>query len=157
MEPDNAAWAGFAAGPYFELGELQLTLGQVDEAGKSVRAGCDIVNRLVAQDSTVKQWRADLRDNCLPLRARLALARGAIEEARALAGRGVALSRAEARLANTPDAQQALSRALFISGIVAAQSGDRLQSRTPSTQFLRGFCEGPQLSGGIARVARARC
>jgi len=145
MEPDNAAWAGFAAGPYFELGELQLTLGQVDEAGKSVRAGCDIVDRLVAQDSTVKQWRADLRDNCLPLRARLALARGANEEARALAGRGVALSRAEARSDSTPDRQQALSRAIFISGMVAAQSGDRGAARRAYEEAFAAFPKGVAL------------
>ncbi len=150
MEPDNAEWAGLAAGPHFELGEILLADGQTDDAGRAVRAGCDIAGRLLARDSSVKQWRVDLPGDCLALRARLALARGANQEARALAAQALAVARAEVRRADSLDARHTLASALWLQGLVSTASGDRAGA---DQSFRAAFATWPK---GVPLAPRLR-
>lgn len=128
-EPDNTEWSERRSGTYLELGELQLSSGRIVEAGQSLRAGCDIANRLVQRDSSVVSWRVSLRGECLRLNARLALARGAKEEAQDLSGKAVALINAEAVRNPTADNRIRLAGALAIRAQVALAAGDRTRSQ----------------------------
>lgn len=124
-EPQNTEWAEKRAGAYFDLGELQLSSGKADQAGASVRLACDIANRLAQRDPTVSAWRVTLSADCLNLKARLALAAGANEEARALAVRSVALAQAEETRSPSTDRRLRLADALLLRGEVARAMGDR--------------------------------
>ncbi|MEO6255519.1 MAG: TIR domain-containing protein [Sphingomicrobium sp.] len=136
-EPDNAGWAGIVAGPYLELGEIELDAGQQAAAGTAARAGCDIANRLLARDSTQFEWRVTLRSACLNLRSRLALAQGATAEARSHANQLVEIARKEVGRGPTPDGLQVLASAELMSGLVAGAAGDSGAARSAYLAALR--------------------
>ena len=102
-EPENTEWARNGANVRLDLGELELAAGQTDQAGADVRAGCSIVDELIRRDQSVVEWRSQIRGECLRIRARLSLASGAPEEARALARQFGQLARQEAAKRKTPD------------------------------------------------------
>lgn len=83
-EPDNTLWRDFAASARFALADAFIADRKYDEAAAQTRAGCGLVDRLLALDPSVVDWRASKR-TCLTLRARLAVAAGADDEALALA------------------------------------------------------------------------
>jgi hypothetical protein len=124
-EPDNTEWAKGLAGSYTDLSDLELSSGDVEKAGQSVRAGCNIASRLVQRNSSVVAWRAQLRGECLSIRARVALARGSIEEGSGLAAQLVQLTTAEAAKDPSPKPRIALAEALLISGQAARAAGNR--------------------------------
>ena len=124
-EPGNTEWAQYAAQSTLELSELQLALGDDDAAGVSARAGCGLASRLLQRDSSVAMWRADLRAQCLDLRAELALARGAPDEARWLAEQLVSLATSEVARNRTADTLLALAKAEMLRGDVAWRMTDR--------------------------------
>ncbi|MEO5971829.1 MAG: toll/interleukin-1 receptor domain-containing protein [Sphingomicrobium sp.] len=149
-EPDNAEWAGLAAAPAIDLGELQLAAGRTAEAGVSARAGCDIAQRLAQRDTSVEAWRVDLRGACWSLRVRLAMARGAGGEATALAAQLVQSSRAELARSNSVDARFALANSEMISALAAAAAGDRAAAeaafRAAFEDWPKGAAETPALT-----------
>ncbi len=124
-EPGNTEWAQYAAQSTLELGSLQLALGDQEAAGVSARAGCDLGSRLLQRDTSVAMWRAEMRGQCLRLRARIALAQNAPEEARALTDQYVAIAKQEVARTRTPDTLIAFTTAETLRGDVAARLGDR--------------------------------
>ena len=128
-EPDNTEWAKTLAGSYTDLADLQLSSGQLERAGESVRAGCDMASRLVQRNSSVIAWRAQLREDCLSVRARVALARGWIEEGSQLAAQLVMLTTAEAKKDPSPKPRIALAEALLLRGQAAHAAGDSSLAR----------------------------
>jgi len=165
-EPDNADWAGQAAANYLDLGELQLDGERTEQAGVSARVGCDIGNRLMTKDSSVKLWRVDLRVACLSLRARLALARGNPEEAQDLVGRLVVLARSETGRERSIESLLTLSLAELLRAIVLRSSGDKIASekafRTALAAWPKEVALGPNLTArqavlldGLGRRAEA--
>lgn len=148
-EPDNANWAGWVAGPYLELGEVELARGHQPEAGTAARAGCDIANRLIARDSTKVEWRVTRRA-CLNLRARLALAEGAHAEALAHSRRLVEVARAESPSRPSTDALEALASAELLNGMVADAAGNSGTARSAYAAALaawpKGVAESPLLT-----------
>lgn len=145
-EPDNADWAGLAAGPYLDLGELLLISGKVEEAGVPARAGCDIDNRLIERDSSVKNWRVDLRTLCLGLRARLALARENGEEALGLAGQAVTLARSEHAAEPSAETRLALSAAELLRAIIASATSDTITAQDAFRKSLAAWPKGLPLT-----------
>lgn len=145
-EPDNADWAGLAAGTYLDLGELQLAGGMAEQAGASARVGCDIVNRLIERDSSVKTWRVDHQTACLNLRARLSLVRGNPVEARDLVGRLLRLARAEALNDPSTDSRLALAQAELLRAVVASASGERSDAQTAFRASLVAWPKGVVLT-----------
>ncbi len=127
LEPGNADWMGSSADAHLNLGLLQLRAGRVEEAGGSIRAGCDLVNRVTARDRSVVFWRASNR-LCLGLRAELAMAEGARDEAKYLARQALDAARAE-RTADPLDDRSAVASALKLVGDMAWQAGDRDAAR----------------------------
>lgn len=142
-EPDNAEWAGFAAGPKLELGELQLQSGKPAEAGVNIRAGCDIAEQLIRRDSTIKDWRLDLRSDCLVLRARLAMAAGYLPEALSYLERARNLARTEARGAEPLDARYHFVRAQTLLGMAKVRQGDRAAGEADFRAAVAAWPAGP--------------
>jgi tetratricopeptide (TPR) repeat protein len=124
-EPDNTEWAKARAGAYIDLGDLQLASGQVEAAGQSLRAGCDIANRLIQRDSSVLAWRSQLRGDCLRVSARLALVRGSTEEARDLSSKALSLTLAESAKDSSARQRISLAETFLLRGQAANAAGDR--------------------------------
>ena len=122
-EPQNTDWAAMTAYAKFELARFELAQLDIDPAAALTRSGCDMADRLVAKDSSVVDWRLDLRSWCLQLKARVALAQGAIVEAEGWADRLQQLVRAEAARTPSDDAQLELANAQLLRGLVAHAAG----------------------------------
>lgn len=145
-EPESSEWAETGAGTYLDLGDLQLATGRVQEAGASARTGCNITNRLIARDSTVVAWRSILRGSCLDLRARLALAEGAFEEARALSTQAATLAQSEAARSRSRDARFVLASARLMRGQVSQAMGDPQLAQSHFSSALTVFPQGVELT-----------
>jgi tetratricopeptide (TPR) repeat protein len=143
-EPGNTEWAQYGAATFLEIGELDAAQGQIDRAGAAARTGCDITERLIARDSSVVYWSNTLRGDCLALRARLALARGADAEAGSLAAQLAAAARSELKRAPGSDARIALASAEMLQGQVAAASGQAAAARA---LWAQAAADWPQAGG----------
>ncbi len=138
-EPDSSEWAETGAGTYLDLGDLQLAIGRVQEAGASARTGCNITNRLIERDSSVLEWRSTLRGACLALRARLALAEGRLGEANALSSQAATLAQSEAERSKSRDARFVLASARFLRGQVAQAMREPLSAQSYYRSALSVF------------------
>jgi len=147
IEPDNADWTGLAANAYLDRGELELASGDIGAAGASIGTGCESSSRLIERDSSVAEWRFDLRSSCLRLRERLALAQGANDEALLLAGQLVALARTEAAGKQSADTRFAIAYAELLRGLAASAAGNRATAsaafRTAAAQWPEGIALRP--------------
>jgi len=93
VEPDNTEWLQANVSGRFDLADLQLAAGSIDEAGVTVRSACDIVDRLAERNTSVVDWKSSKRVACLTARARLALRQGAPSEALSLVQEALAAAR----------------------------------------------------------------
>jgi tetratricopeptide (TPR) repeat protein len=144
-EPSNTEWVQYISDGILELGELQLAMRQLDDAGTSARSGCDMANRLAARDSSVSMWRVDLPVRCFELRARLALARTEPAEAQALSADLSRLMEAERSKAKSPDDRIDLAIAHMLRGDVAARLGDSAGARAAWRSGLSVWPKGVEL------------
>jgi tetratricopeptide (TPR) repeat protein len=80
VEPDNTRSLEFASRAHLSLAQVLLESGDRSGSSNEISTGCDIVARLLARDNRTPAWQAGLR-NCWLLRAEVALATGAKEEA----------------------------------------------------------------------------
>lgn len=92
-EPDNAEWLGIGTWAGFEQGELELAAGRIVDAAATVRQSCEATDSLVRRDRSVARWRTTYRQECLTLRARLALRGPAPAEALPLAQQALTVAR----------------------------------------------------------------
>ena len=90
-EPANTKWQEFAGSARLALAEHLLAAGHSAEAAEIAQRGCATIDRLVARDRTVVEWRASMR-NCLGLRAQLGLADGRNDQALSTARQAIALA-----------------------------------------------------------------
>ncbi|HJS40385.1 MAG TPA: TIR domain-containing protein [Sphingomicrobium sp.] len=90
VEPDNTEWLQANVTGRFDLVDLQLAAGQVDQAAVTIRSACDIVDRLAQRNTSVIDWKTVKRVSCLSARGRLALQENAPAEAFSLASQAVA-------------------------------------------------------------------
>jgi len=141
-EPNNTDWSTIAAASTLELGELQLATRDAEQAGATARAGCDLADRLAERDASVVRWRADLRGQCLKLRARLALARGAPAEAQALADEARQVARAELGRTVSADTRIAAASADLLRGDVAERRGDPAAAARAYASALAAWPQG---------------
>ena len=121
-EPDNTNWLQNAAHANLDLGELLLSAGQLDEAERAIRTGCDIAARLVAQDGSVVMWKDTLR-SCLLQKARGAAARTYHVEALAIAERALSVREKGGVQPLDPDSRYLLARARTVQGDQLASTG----------------------------------
>ena len=111
------AWAKY------EQARFQLAQHDLEEASALTTSFCDTADRLVARDSTVIDWRLQLRGACLEMRVRIALARGSLAEARDYDDRMINLAHDELARAPSNDARITLADAQMLRGIISRQSG----------------------------------
>jgi tetratricopeptide (TPR) repeat protein len=128
-EPQNTDWAAMTAWAKFELARFELAQRNIDEASALTSSFCDAADRLVARDSTVVDWRLDLRSECLEMRARIALARGSSPDARDFADRMADLANLEIARAPSNDARITLAIAQTLRGMIAQASGSGPDAR----------------------------
>jgi tetratricopeptide (TPR) repeat protein len=126
-QPDNMRWVEYAASSKLGLARTLLAYGSKDEAGIEARSGCDLVNRLLAKTPEVAFWREVNRD-CLTVRAELALAAGATDEAAAIANRLLQSARANGRGTSLDDRYK-LAAAQMLIGDVARRRADLRRAR----------------------------
>jgi tetratricopeptide (TPR) repeat protein len=138
-EPQNADWAAMTAYAKFELARIELAQRNVEQAAALTRSGCDMGDRLVAKDSSVVDWRLDLRAWCLQLKARIAVAQGALVEAEGLADRLQQLARSEIAKTPSADAQLELANAELLRGLVAYASGSRAKAGAAFREAARSW------------------
>lgn len=162
-EPANTKWQEFAASARLALAEHLLTAGQSAEAAQVAQQGCAAIDRLVARDRTVVQWRASMR-NCLGLRAQLALAAGHYEQAVATARKAIGLAGSQA--SGGPDSYD-IAKLHRIAGDAYQRLGDGAAARGEWQAGLaalpKGVSEKPgelsehaALLNRIGRTAEAR-
>jgi eukaryotic-like serine/threonine-protein kinase len=145
-EPDHTAWAERRAATFLEMGDLQLTLDMTEEAGTSARTGCAVATQLASRDPTAIEWGMRLRSSCLHLRARLALARGAAEEAKSLASEVVALSRRYVDQPPIAESRFRLAGALLLRGQVDKANGDSDSARRAWRAALAAWPRGAEMN-----------
>ncbi|MEJ7776041.1 MAG: TIR domain-containing protein [Sphingomicrobium sp.] len=122
IEPDNTEWLQANVAGRFDLAELQLATGELDDSARTTRGACDIVSRLLQRDQSVANWRAKFQATCLNLRAQLAGKFGHSTEALALAHRSLAAARTSPKSAERAMLSFA---ALATGGQVLAEAGMR--------------------------------
>lgn len=123
LEPTNADWAGRSANTQLNLALLALRTGDLVRANKAAATGCSQIDRLVARDPSVVYWRGNSQQ-CLGLRAELAVASGADPEANFLARQMLDAVRADQRtLKRDPFA---MARSQKVVGDMLWRSGDRI-------------------------------
>jgi tetratricopeptide (TPR) repeat protein len=93
IEPENTDWLQWNAMGRFDLADLQLSTGHLDDAASTLRAGCDTASRLVQRDASVADWKATAMCTCLNLRAKLELARGNPDQAFGLSKQAIIVAR----------------------------------------------------------------
>ena len=128
LERDNSKWLEFGAKARLNLAEFLLYSRQDAEAAAQTAAGCKLIDGLLARDRSVAEWRAELRD-CNLMRARLALASGATEEALAHAGQAIDAAVA-VKGSDTIGDRYELARAHRLMGDVHRQTGDAQSARS---------------------------
>ena len=141
-EPDNSKWLGAAARTRLNLAEVLLSARQEAEAASQAEAGCRLFDGLLAKDRSVAQWRAGLRD-CHAMRARIALASGANEEA--LRHAGQALDAAESvKSSDSVGDRYMLASVQLLIGDIHRRSGDSLSARSAWQAGLTSLPAGVQ-------------
>ena len=145
-EPNNTEWARNSATSLLDLGELELASGNVDEAGAHMRAGCAATYDLVQRNSTVVEWRSELRGDCLRLRARLALTGGMIKEGRAVASQLVGLARSDVATRKGIDARFALVSAEYLMGEADRAAGDSTAAEQSWRRALAAWPSGTEMT-----------
>ncbi len=145
-EPNNTEWARNGASSLLDLGELELASGNIDQAGAHVRAGCATADDLLQRDSTVVEWRLQLRGECLRLRARLAMASGMSEEARALSRELVGKVGLEAATRKGADARFALASAEYMMAEANRAAGDSAGAARGWNRALMAWPSGLELT-----------
>ena len=123
VEPDNTDTVEFTANSHMDLAKMLALSGKGDEAAAEVRSSCEETNRLVSIDTKVAVWRT-MRFDCALQRGKVALGKGATDEALPLAQRAVAAATL-VRQRNDIDGRFALAQALALVGDIKARSGDR--------------------------------
>jgi tetratricopeptide (TPR) repeat protein len=165
IEPTNSEWRDLAANAQFQLAKSLLAVGRSAEAAQNTAAGCAVANALHARDHSVARWRI-LQTMCFDMRARLALASGARDQALDLAQRELNVARSQ----DSGDAIQdkyVVAGAYRLMGDVRQRMGDRAGASQAWSdglaQLPRGVAERPfemnehaQLLLRLGRTAEAR-
>lgn len=151
-DPDNADWMGRSANAQLTHAVVLLRTGNAGESRVYARNGCDLVARALARNRTVASWRITHR-SCLALKAELALAEGAREEA-ALHARQMLLSARSEQGGDPLDKRFALATAYKLLGEVTWQSGNRQAALSAWRAGLSAFPDGIALTPRQMRERR---
>jgi tetratricopeptide (TPR) repeat protein len=164
-EPDNMRWVENAAASKMALAKTLIAFGRLDQAGVQARSGCDLAGRLLMRDTSVASWR-DLHRDCLTVRASLALAAGANEEAASLADQALRSALSEARRPSMDDRYE-VAAAQRLVGDVARKRGETAAAKAAWTAGFNALpksvaerpgelSERAELLNRLGRAAEAR-
>jgi tetratricopeptide (TPR) repeat protein len=119
IEPTNSLWKRYSGAAGLSLARVQFAAGQRDQAARNAATSCGLIASL---RGLVEQWVA-LQGNCLSLRAKLALASGQVDDARALAQQALAVAR-QGGGDDAIDQRYSIASAYRLLGDVDQRSGD---------------------------------
>lgn len=122
-EPENSRWRHFSARARLSLAGMALAAGQRGEAALQTANACDATARLLATDSSVQAWRANMRE-CWNMRARLSLAAGDARAAERFAERAVETA-SSVRSTDPVNDRYALAESRRLLGDARQRLGDR--------------------------------
>jgi tetratricopeptide (TPR) repeat protein len=94
LEPDNAEWLRAVANTQFDMSEIQLAAGRLDDSAKTLQAACDIVKQTIKPAKPLTDWQSTSSVKCLLIQGRIALREAKAAQALSLAT--VALQQARA-------------------------------------------------------------
>jgi|tagenome__1003787_1003787.scaffolds.fasta_scaffold20969135_2 tetratricopeptide (TPR) repeat protein len=121
VEPRNADWKSTGARAHLDLAIALLSLGRRDEAAGQTAAGCALAAGLPA--SFAVSARARLETDCTALRARIALAGSAAEQAFVFAGQALAFARRQ-QSEDPATVQYRIAQVYRLAGDIRQRAGD---------------------------------
>lgn len=165
IEPANSLWKTLGAQARLELGKALLSVHRDQEAAPEISMGCNLASAL-RNRGPISAKAATLETDCLALRARLALASGANEQALALANAAVKSARTE-RSGDPVADRYRIAAAYRGLGDVQRRSGDKAAAAAAWSGALaqlppnvaerpRELNERAQLLGRLGRTAELR-
>jgi len=123
VEPNNRKWLEYWSDARNNLATVLLISGKADEAATQNENSCAVFSRLVAQDSTIADWRQDLRE-CWIMRGYIALAKGKGGDAASAAEQALRIGRT-VKTADLGTDAFGLARAQRLLGDARNALGDR--------------------------------
>lgn len=152
VEPGNARWLEYGYRARLGLGSASLANGRLDDAETAAVSGCQIIHKLMAQPSPAPEW-TNGSLSCTLLSVQIAKARGAKDQATALAQQAVATARGVHSVDKVADAWR-LVKAFRLLGDVSRDRGDLIAARNAWTSALTTMPVGlPELPDEIAEHA----
>lgn len=139
-EPDNSRWRYFSARARLNLAGMALAAGQRDEAALQTANACDATARLLATNSGVQVWRANMRE-CWEMRAQLSLATGNASAAVRFAERALGTAKS-IRSTDPVDDRYALAQSYRLLGDARERLGDQPGAATAWTAALASLPAG---------------
>ena len=143
-EPDNTEWMQTGAAAQLELAELALAGGRLEEAGASIRKGCELAGHLRSRDSTVQTWGSALNVSCLRLRARMSLRTGNHREAEMLAAEAARILRSGSS-AKSIDGSLSAASIEALRGEAALAAGREADARAAYVAALAAWPRGVEV------------
>ena len=140
LEPDNSRWNYFESRARLDWGRALLSAAKTDDAAAQVENACAVTGRLIAIDSNVQRWRANLRD-CFHLRAQLALMKNDNDSAGRFSARAVEVG----KTVTSPDPVEdryAVGSSLRLLGDVRRRTGDLAGAKAAWQEGLSEFRSG---------------
>jgi tetratricopeptide (TPR) repeat protein len=122
IEASNSEWRDELANTQLQLASSLLARGNTAEASEQAQAGCSVANALNTRGPNVVRWRT-LQTLCLSVRARLALASGALPSALAFAGQALSSARSE-RSGDAITDRYSIAAAARLLGDIRQRAGD---------------------------------
>jgi tetratricopeptide (TPR) repeat protein len=145
LEPDNSRWKYFESRARLDWARALITAAKTDDAANQVENACAVTGRLIAIDSNVQRWRANLRD-CFQLRAQLALTKNDENSAGQFSAKAVKVGKTVASPDPVED-RYAVGSSLRLLGDIRRREGDLAGAKAAweagLSEFPKGVAEKP--------------
>lgn len=145
LEPDNSRWKYFESRARLDWARALITAAKTDDAANQVENACAVTGRLIAINSNVQRWRANLRD-CFQLRAQLALTKNDENSAGQFSAKAVKVGKTVASPDPVED-RYAVGSSLRLLGDIRRREGDLAGAKAAweagLSEFPKGVAEKP--------------
>ena len=145
LEPDNSRWKYFEFRARLDWARALITAAKTDDAANQVENACAVTGRLIAINSNVQRWRANLRD-CFQLRAQLALTKNDENSAGQFSAKAVKVGKTVASPDPVED-RYAVGSSLRLLGDIRRREGDLAGAKAAweagLSEFPKGVAEKP--------------
>ena len=140
LEPSNSRWKYFESRARLDWARALLSAAKTADATAQVESACAVSGRLVAIDSNVQRWRANLRD-CFHLRAQLALSKNDAPSAVRYSAKAVEVGKTVASSDPVED-RYAVGSSLRLLGDIRRRMGDTAGAKAAWEAGLSEFGDG---------------